>query len=221
MSHTRKDGRGNTDLQEIFLQKGVKKDTASSVYLETSHIKMTCSINGPIFQTSSYKSKSEDTGRMDVNVNVLIPSYYSDNDNVANKNSLELKLEELFSKNIFTEKYPRTKLFINIEVFEFSCEILPFATMAITVALNDANIEQKGLIACAGLILCGNDIIVDPTYEEEKKADAKITFGCIMDLQENTLLIQSGMIEEDCYKRMIGTAIKMCDAYNNFLIAKL
>jgi len=218
---TRKDGRNNQDLQEIYLEKGVKRDCISSIYLETNHLKMICSIKGIINQTQIGKSKADDAGNMDVVVNILIPSYYNDGKIPFNKISLELQLEELFSKNIFIEKYPRTKLAINLEIFEFSCNILPFAAMAMTLALNDANIEQKGLITCANLILTGSTVIVDPTYEEEKTADAKIIFGCNVDLQENNLLIQNGYLEETDYKKLIGTAIKICEAYNKLLISKL
>lgn len=218
----RKDGRKNTDLQEIFIQKGIKKDSTSSVYVETNHLKMICAVNGPFYQTNISKNKMEDAGKMNVIVNVLIPSYYNDIPTPCNKNTLESQLEDLFSKNIFVEKYSRTKLVINIEIFEFSCDILPFAVMAISLALNDANIEQKGLITCASVMYRNKTIVADPTFEEQKNADSKITFGCIMDLQENNLYIQNGQIEDEGeYKKVVGTAIKMCEAYQNFLISKI
>jgi ribonuclease PH len=221
---TRKDGRRYNDMQEIFLQKGIKKDCTSSVYLETNHLKMISTINGPIYQTNIAKSKTDEAGKMNVIVNVFIPSYYSDMKINCNKNTIELQLEELFTKNIFVEKYARTKLVINIEIFEFNCDILPFAIMATTLALCYANIEQKGIISCANVIYIadGNKIISDPTFEEEEYSNSKITFGCIIDLQENNLFIQNGSIEdENEYKRALGTAIKMCEAYQNFLISKL
>lgn len=219
---TRKDGRGNMDMQEIFIQKGVKRDCTSSVYLETTHLKMMCSINGPIYQSNIPKSKADEAGKMAININVLIPSYYHDVQLPFNKNNLESQLEDLFAKNIFVEKYARTKIVINIEVFEFTCNILPFTIMAITLALNEANIEQKGLITSASLVYKNNHIIVDPTFEEEDLAQFKFVFGCVMDLQENNIFIQSGSIEDEAeYKKLIGTAIKMCEAYQNFLISKL
>jgi ribonuclease PH len=218
---SRKDNRSNTQMQEILINKDAKRDCTSSVYLETNHLKLLCSINGPIFLSTISKSKAEDASKMSVSVKVTIPSYYSDKNLSSMKNTLEMQLEDLFTRNIFTEKYARTKLVINVEVFEFSCDITPFAAMAITLALNDANIEQKGLITCANVIYKNSSVIVDPTIEEEQSADLKLTFGCIMDLQENNLFIQNGWIEEMEFKKVVGTAIKMCEAYQNFLISKL
>jgi ribonuclease PH len=218
---SRKDHRANSQMQEIFIQKGAKRDSTSSVYLETNHLKLMCSINGPIYQANISKAKSEDASKMNVTVKVSIPSYYSDKSIQNVKNTLEMQLEDLFTRNIFIEKYARTKLVINVEVFEFSCDITPFAVMAITLALNEANIEQKGLITCANVLYKNNEVIVDPTHDEEISSDLKLTFGCIMDLQENNLFIQNGSIEEVEFKKVVGTAIKMCEAYQNFLISKM
>ena len=217
----RKDRRSNSQMQEILIQKGAKRDSTSSVYLETNHLKLLCSVNGPIYQSTISKSKSEDASKMNVSVKVTIPSYSSDKNINTTKNTLEMQLEDLFTRNIFIEKYARTKLIINVEIFEFSCDITPFAIMAITLALNDANIEQKGLITCANVLYKDKQIVVDPTLDEENFSELKLTFGCIMDLQENNLFIQNGSIEEVEFKKVVGTAIKMCEAYQNFLISKL
>jgi ribonuclease PH len=220
-TNLRKDGRKDKDMQEIFIQKEAKTDSTSSVYVETNHLKMLVSLNGPIYQTQISKTKSDDASKMNVKVNIIIPSYYNNMNHSCNKNTIETQLEDLFSRNIFVEKYARTKLIINVEIFEFSCDILPYATMAITLALNDANIEQKGLITCSNVIYKNDMIIVDPTYEEEKNSEFKLTFGSIIDLQENNLFLQNGYLEEPEFKKVVGTAIKMCEAYQHFLISKM
>lgn len=217
----RKDKRTNLQMQEIFIKKGVKFNSSSSIYLETNHIKLLCSVQGPIYLSTVSKNKSDDASKMNLNVKVSIPSYYNGQEIASKKNSLEIQLEELFSKNVFLDKYPRTKLLVNIEVFEFSCEILPYAIMATTLALNDANIEQKGLITCAHIIIKENQLIVDPTNEEERNAEFKLIFGCVSDLQENNLFIQNGWTEEKEFKSAVGTCIKICEAYQKFMIAKL
>ncbi len=217
----RKDKRSNLQMQEIFLKKGVKLDSTSSIYLETNHIKLLCSVNGPIYLSTLPKGKCDDASKMNVVVKVSIPAYYTHLDISTKKNTLEIQLEELFSRNIFLEKYARTKLLISIEVFEFSCDILPFAIMASTLALNEANIEQKGLVTCASIIFKNNQLMVDPTNEEEQNSEFKLTFGCLSDLQENNLFIQNGCVEEVDFKRAVGTCIKICEAYQNFLVSKL
>lgn len=162
---------------------------------------------------------------MNLKVNVNFPTYYTDENINMNhevyKNSLEMQLEDLFSHNILTEKYARTKLTINIDLFEFSCDILPFALMATTLALNEAAIEQKGILTCSNLALINDQIIVDPTLEEEKNSSFKLVFGSIIDLQETNLFLQNGTTNEDKFKKMVGTAIIMCESYQNYLISKM
>jgi ribonuclease PH len=214
----RKDSRTNLDMQEIFIRKGATTDSNTSLYLETTHLKMLCSINGPIYISTISKAKSDDANKMNVNVNLVFPSYL---DSLPNKNSLEMLLEDLFSQNILVEKYPRTKLNIKVEVFEYNCNILPFAVMAVSLGLAYANIEQKGLSTCSNIIVKNGEIFVDPTTDEENEAEFKLNFGSLVDFQENNIFIQSGNIETNLFKKVIGTAIKMCEAYQKFLISKI
>ena len=81
----RKDSRAMLDMQEIFIQKGAKTDSITSLYLETTHLKLLCSINGPIYLSTISKAKSDDANKMNVNVNLVFPSYL---DSAPNKNSL-------------------------------------------------------------------------------------------------------------------------------------
>jgi len=214
----RKDSRTNLDMQEIFIKKGTTTDSNTSLYLETTHLKLLCSINGPIYISTISKSKSDDANKMNVNFNLVFPTYL---DSLPNKNSLEMLLEDLFSQNILVEKYPRTKLNIKVEVFEYNCNVLPFAVMAVSLALAYANIEQKGLSTCSNIIVKNGEIFVDPTSDEENGAEFKLNFGSLVDFQENNIFIQSGNIENTLFKKVIGTAIKMCEAYQKFLISKI
>jgi len=218
VSIQRKDGRANLDMQEIFIQKGSKIDCSSSVYLETTHLKLLCSVNGPAYLSSISKSKNDDANKMNINVRLAFPSYLEP---VLNKNSIEMLLEDLFSQNILVDKYPRTKLNIKLDVLEYKCDILPFAVMAISLALVYANIEQKGISTCANIIVKNGEVIVDPTQDEEIGAEFKLTFGSLVDFQENNIFIQNGSVENNSFKIVIGTAIKMCEAYQKFLLSKL
>lgn len=213
----RLDGRKNFDSQEIFIQKAVNKNCTSSIYIETTHLKLLCSLIGPVYMSSGTK-KGEDMNKMNVKVNINIPSYL----NIGiNKNSTELQLESLISQNIIAEKYFKTRIQINLDIYECNCDILPYAVMAVSLALNDANIEQKGIITCTKLVVNEGSIIVDPTISEEKQSELKLTFGCIVDLQENNLFIQQGTVDDDTFKKVIGSAINICEKYQNYLINKM
>jgi ribonuclease PH len=138
---------------------------------------------------------------MNIKVSVNFPTYYENNYDTI-KNNLESKLEDLFFHNILTDRYLKTKLEINIDVFEFNSDITPYAIMATTLALSYANIEQKGILTACNVICKENNIIVDPTNDEESLSEYKLVFGSIVDLQENNLFIQTGRVDEENMKKV-------------------
>ena len=97
------------------------------------------------------------SARMQLKVNVNCPTYFTDNmsklEVESKKMNIESLLLNLYSQTILTEKYAKTILDINIDVIEYNCDIINFAVMAITLVLNYANIEQKGLISCSNLVI--------------------------------------------------------------------
>ena len=96
---------------------------------------------------------------MSLKINVKFPSFISEKDFLFEKRSLssyklnlESTLYNIFIQNILIEKYFKTSIDINLEVYEFSCDFTHYAIMAISQALMFANIEQKGIISCAKLV---------------------------------------------------------------------
>lgn len=178
----------------------------SSVYVETTHLKLLCSIDGPIFLTG-IQSRKQDLSTLIIEVKINFPSYLNSNPLVKNyiseKNSLENYIENLFQNIILNERYSRNKIVININVLEINCDLIPFAVMGISLALNEANVEQKALCTAANVIRKNNQLIIDPTLEEESNADFKLLWGCLFDLEENTLFIQKGSCDEDDLKTVL------------------
>jgi len=96
---------------------------------------------------------------MGLKITVKFPTYLSekdfsfDNRSLASyKLNLESTLYNIFVQNILSEKYFKTSIEINVEVYEFSCDFTHYAIMAISQSLMYANIEQKGIISCAKLV---------------------------------------------------------------------
>ena len=96
------------------------------------------------------------SANMQLKVNVKFPTYYTDTMSKSEADIIKMNLESLlynlYSQTILTEKYAKTILDINVEIIEYNCNITNFSVMAITLALNYANIEQKGLISCSNIV---------------------------------------------------------------------
>ena len=214
-------------LPNLIVQKSVKKNCDASVYLECENIKILCYLNGPFF---SVNNQINNNFNVILDVKIKIPSYV-ENSLVKNTNDYEINIENILKKHILIEKYPRTKMEIFFEIFEFNINYLPFCLMAASLCLNYAGVEQKGLLTSCNLLMKNNKIEVNPILndlnennennENNKIECANFLLGYNIALNENILYIQEGECSEENLKRSLATSIKICECYHNFLITKI
>jgi ribonuclease PH len=214
-------------LPNLIVQKSVKKNCDASVYLECENVKILCYLNGPFF---SVNNQINNNFNVILDVRIKIPSYI-ENSLVKNTNDYEINIENILKKHILIEKYPRTKIEIYFEIFEFNVNYLPFCLMAASLCLNYAGVEQKGLLTSCNLLMKNNKIEVNPILndlnennennENNKIECANFLLGYNIALNENILYIQEGECSEENLKRTLATSIKICECYHNFLITKI
>jgi ribonuclease PH len=216
-------------LPNLIVQKSVKKNCDASVYLECENVKILCYLNGPFF---SVNNQINNNFNVILDVRIKIPSYI-ENSLVKNTNDYEINIENILKKHILIEKYPRTKIEIYFEIFEFNVNYLPFCLMAASLCLNYAGVEQKGLLTSCNLLMKNNKIEVNPILNENNNENSEINnennkiecanflLGYNIALNENILYIQEGECSEENLKRSLATSIKICECYHNFLITKI
>ena len=213
-------------LPNLIVQKSVKKNCDASVYLECENIKILCYLNGPFF---SVNNQINNNFNVILDVKIKIPSYV-ENSLVKNTNDYGINIENILKKHILIEKYPRTKIEIYFEIFEFNVNYLPFCLMAASLCLNYAGVEQKGLLTSCNLLMKNNKIEVNPILNDENNNEnnennkiecANFLLGYNIALNENILYIQEGECSEENLKRSLATSIKICECYHNFLITKI
>ena len=205
-------------LNPILIKKDIKANCTQSVYLETKNLKLICSINGPQYITNAI---IEDY-KMNVNVKIKIPEYFKEKVN-SNIEFMENQIKSILDGHLLLLKYQRTKLDVNLEVFEYNNDFLPYALMAISLCCNYGNIEQKGILtSCSILVNSKGEIITEPSLNEEKEKNSiKFIVGYNILLKENVLFIQRGKCSEDILKKVLAISIKICETYQNFLIKQL
>ena len=205
-------------LNPILIKKDIKANCTQSVYLETKNLKLICSINGPQYITNAII----DDFKMSVNVKTKIPEYFKEKVN-NNIEFMENQIKSILDGHLLLLKYQRTKLDVNLEVFEYNNDFLPYALMAISLCCNYANIEQKGILtSCSILVNSKGEIITEPSLNEEKEKNSiKFILGYNILLKENVLFIQRGKCSEDILKKVLAISIKICETYQNFLIKQL
>lgn len=243
----RKDGRENNQIQNLVMKTVQKQTGKHSIYLETSYIKCLTTAEGPL-----YNQGFESSNYLKVVVKLNLPLYSTNNISPSEKTNIENVIENLLRKNILLEKYSKGLLKIKIDVLEYSSDILHYCLMSAVTALLNLGIEQKGIITCSNIIVnSNNNIIIDPSFEEEKKSKVKFQIACLVDLEEVVLLISNGslnsntlkvkelmdnknkntnnvntntdgcLINNEVFNDLLVNSLQICKVYHNYIIKLL
>ena len=95
--------------------------------------------------------------------------------------------------------------------------------MAISICCNYVGIEQRGILSSCTLLLDkNNEIFVEPNLDQIYNEDyTKFNITYNIPLQETISFFQDGFWNDDILKKIIATSMKICDAYNKFILNKI
>ena len=206
-------------LSPLLISKNIKPNCTYSIYLETPKLKLLCYLNGPYYSTNMNFTEN----KMSLNIKIKIPSYINDFRLKRDIQITENKIKNILIKHLLIEKFPRTKLDIIIEIYEINCDYFPYALMATSICCNYANIEQRGILSSCTLMLDNKGNIINEPELSQIYNDklTKFTIAYNIPLQETIAFFQDGYCEDETLKKIIATSMKICDAYNSFLLHKI
>ena len=206
-------------LNPLLIYKNIRPYCTYSIYLETPKLKLLCYLNGPYYSTNMNFTEN----KMSINLKIKLPSYINNNFLKRDIQITEDKITKILMKHLLVEKFPRTKLDIIIEIYEINCDYFPYALMAASICCNYANIEQRGILSSCTLILDENkNIISEPDLNQIYNDNVtKFTIAYNIPLQETIAFFQDGFCDDETLKKIIATSMKICDAYNGFILNKI
>lgn len=144
---------------------------------------------------------------------------------------LEARIHTALLPTLHLADYPKTVLQLDITVLQNDGSLLSACMLAATLALADARVELYDLVTCCEVVVVvlmtkKNDVhsntgssqfelLVDPTLEEERAANAKITLAIMPQWKEVTLWQQSGGVSSSIAEQQqqvaaIDEAMKLC-----------
>ena len=206
-------------LNPLLIYKNIRPYCTYSIYLETPKLKLLCYLNGPYYSTNMNFTEN----KMSINLKIKLPSYINNTFLKRDIQITEDKITKILMKHLLVEKFPRTKLDIIIEIYEINCDYFPYALMAASICCNYANIEQRGILSSCTLILDENkNIISEPDLNQIYNDNVtKFTIAYNIPLQETIGFFQDGFCDDETLKKIIATSMKICDAYNGFILNKI
>jgi exosome complex component RRP41 len=207
----RLDGRKPDELRPVTIETGVIPNADGSAYIEMGQNKIVAGVYGPREMHPKRLSKP--------NKGVLRVRYHMSPFSVDPRRSpapsrrdteISMVMADALEPALFLDRYPRSVIDVYVEIIQADGGTRCASINAAAVALVDAGIPMKDLVAsCAAGKMDGN-LILDLGDYEDKKGDADVPVAYMPKLDEITLLQMDGILSQEETEKTIAMAIEGC-----------
>ncbi|KYK30664.1 MAG: exonuclease [Candidatus Proteinoplasmatales archaeon SG8-5] len=208
----REDGRALDELRPIKIEVGVLHNADGSAYVEWGKNKVLAAVYGPKEMYNKYLQ--DPTGAV-VQVNYNMAAFSVD-DRVRpgpSRRSIEISkiIGEALERVIMREDFPRASIDVFIEVLEASAGTRCAGLTAASVAVADAGIPMRDLVASCAAGKADGHIILDLGKGEDNLGQADLPVGYVPGTGEITLLQMDGHMTREEFDSALKLAIGACE----------
>jgi len=205
------DGRKVDEPRRIMIKAGGLKNADGSAYIEFGDNKILVGVFGPRDVHPKHMSNT-DTGILRVRYH-MEPFSVTDRKNPApSRREIEISkvIKEALEPAVMIEKFPRSAVDVFIEVLQADGGTRCAALSAASVALADAGIPMRDLVAACAAGKVADTVILDVNNEEDQAGQADMPIGYMPNLEKITLLQLDGVLTTEEYKKCVQTGIDGC-----------
>ncbi len=221
----RMDGRGPGDLRPIKIEAGVLKRADGSSYLEWGGNKILCAVYGP---REVHPRHDQDPVRALVRCRYSMASFsVSDRKRPGpDRRSQEISkiCSEALRPVVLTHLFPRTAIDVFVEVIEAEAGSRCAGLTAASVALADAGIPMKGLVAACAAGKVDGQVVLDLSREEDNFGETDFPIAIVPKTGDIVLLQQDGHFTIGELETALDMATKACheiyELQKNALLSK-
>ena len=205
------DGRLPGELRPLKIEAGVLKRADGSAYLEWGHNKVLAAVYGP---RECHPRHMQDPTRALVQCHYNMASFSVDDRKRPGPDRRSQEISKITSEAlthvVFTEYFPRTSIDVYIEVLQANAGTRCAGLTAASVALADAGIPMRDLVASCAAGKVADTIVLDLGKEEDNFGQADIPLGYIPRTEEIVLLQMDGDLTPDEFRTGLGMAVDAC-----------
>lgn len=209
---------------------------AGSAYVEFDATKVMCGVYGPRQGSKTASAATTDRGRLDVDVRLAAFATPGERGAANRAGDAERDFAGLLQRAlegaVMAETFPKTSVDVYVTVLEASGAEFPAACAAASAALADAGVAMLDLVAACAVARVptkkslpgdakGGDamngapggafaLLLDPTAEEEEKADGGVVVAATGRAGEATQLVATGRWDGDQLDEAIQLAASGC-----------
>ncbi|MCD6300461.1 MAG: exosome complex exonuclease Rrp41 [Staphylothermus sp.] len=203
----RHDGRKPDELRPIKMDVGILKNADGSAYVEYGGTKVIAAVYGP---REVYPRHLALPDRALIRCRYHMASFStSDRKSPApSRREIELSkvIREALEAVVFTELYPRTTIDVFIEVLQADGGTRTAGLTAASLALADAGIPMKDLIAGVAVGKIDGVIVLDIDEVEDEFGEADMPIGYAAGIEEIVLLQLNGVLTREEFNKALELA---------------
>ncbi len=208
----RKDNRKPDELRPLVIKAGVIKEADGSALVSLGKTTAIAAVYGPRTTFPRFMQQSN---------RAIVKTYYSmvpfsTDERVRpgpSRRSQEISkvTREALEPAIFVEEFPNSSIEIYIDVIEADAGTRTAGINAASVALADAGIPMRDLVAAVAAGKIGKDFVLDLEGKEEEVTACDLPIAYMPRTKQITLLQMDGELPPKDVKKVIETAIKGCE----------
>jgi exosome complex component RRP41 len=207
----RYDGRKPDELRPIKIESGVLPHADGSAYIEMGRNKILVGVFGPREMHPKRFSKP--------NMATLRCRYHMAPFSVNPRrspapsrrdNEISMVMRYALEPAVFLERYPRSVIDVYAEILEADGGTRTACINAASVALVDAGIPVRDLVASCAAGKIDGQLVLDLGDYEDKEGDADVPLAYMPKTEHVTLLQMDGILTQDEFNGCIDLAIEGC-----------
>ncbi len=204
----RLDGRKASEMRPLSIEAGVLNRADGSAYLEWGNNKVMAAVYGP---RECHPRHMSDPARALVRVTYNMASFsVGDRKRPGpDRRSTEISkvTSEAFSSVVFLEQFPRSSIDVFVEILQADAGTRVAALTAVAVALADAGIPMKSLLAGVAFGKIGGTVVLDLGKDEDNYGEADVPLAIIPRTEEIVLLQMDGDLTAKEFQKGMKMAI--------------
>lgn len=207
----RADGRVFNELRPLKIEAGVLEKADGSVYLEIGGNKILAAVYGPR-ELHVRRIMRPDMAVIRCRYNMAPFSVGERKRPGPDRRSVEISkiTADALRPAIFLEKFPRSTIDVFIEILEAEGGTRCAGITAASVALADAGIPMKDLVASCAAGKANGNVILDLSEDEDKEGEADLPIAIMPRSGEISLLQMDGHMTPDEFDKAVDLAIEGC-----------
>jgi len=207
----RVDGRKQDELRPIHIESGVLPNADGSAYIEMGRNKIIAGVYGPREMHPKRLSKPNE-GVLRVRYHMAPFSVDPRRSPAPSRRDTEISMvmRDALEPAMFLERYPRSAIDVYVEIIQADGGTRCASINAAAVALADAGIPMKDLVAACAAGKYEGKIIVDLGDYEDKKGESDVPVAYMPKFDQVTLLQMEGIMTREETEECIKQAVEGC-----------